>query len=197
MKIFSSWELVPPDIAYDDFAKCYVMCLRDDTVHVYLPGEPALVLDEVRVKWITSLRRIPTPGTGYTTDVQSYGYQIAVPTSKSILVLNNWQPYTTSLQEVSEQFPCGMAHVPPPIDNISVASVAELPRFLLRSLHKCSSYDDAYASALHMAMQYSDCSSDDSAAGSVLDNEHSDEDNYEYDEDIYDYDDYDMIGYDL
>ncbi|XP_005093422.1 uncharacterized protein LOC101862928 [Aplysia californica] len=194
MKIFSSWELTPPEISYDDFAKCYAMCVRDDTVHIYQPGEPAIVLDEVRVKWVTSLRRIPTPGVGYVRDVQAYGYQIAVPAQEGILVLNNWQPYTTSLHEVSEKFPCAMAHIPPPIDNISVASVAELPRFLLRNLHRCTMYDEAYASALHVAMQYSDGDTDDSA-GSVLEDADTDND-YEYDEDIYDYD-YDMGGYEL
>ena len=194
MKIFSSWELKAPEISYDHFARCYAMCVRDDTVHIYLPGEPAIILDEVRVKWVTSLRRIPTPSAGYVQDVQAYGYQIAVPAEEGILVLNNWQPYTTSLHEVSERFPCAMAHVPPPIDNISVASVSELPRFLLRSLHKCGMYDEAYASALHVAMQYSDGDTDDSA-GSVLEDADSEND-YEYDEDIYEYD-YEMGSYEV
>lgn len=195
MKIFSSWELTPPDISYDDFAKCFTMCVRDDTVHIYQPGEPAIILDEVRVKWVTSMRRIPTPGAEYIREPQAYGYQIAVPAQEGILVLNNWQPFTTSLHEVSEKFPCAMAHIPPPIDNISVATLSEIPRFLLRSLQRCSSYDEAYASALHVAMQYSDGDTDDSA-GSVLEEANSDNDEYEYDEDIYEYD-YEMEGYEV
>lgn len=195
MKIFSSWELTAPEISYDDFAKCYAMCVRDDTVHIYQPGEPALVLDEVRAKWVTSLRRIPTPGPGYIREPQAYGYQIAVPAQEGILVLNNWQPYTTSLHEVSEKFPCAMAHIPPPIDNISVAALADLPRFLLRSLQRCTGYDEAYASALHVAMQYSDGDTDDSA-GSVLEEANSDNDEYEYDEDIYEYD-YELGTYEV
>ncbi|CAL1526871.1 unnamed protein product [Lymnaea stagnalis] len=86
-----------------------------------------------------------------------------------------------------------MAHIPPPIDNISVASLADLPRFLLRNLQRCMSYDEAYASALHVAMQYSDGDTDDSA-GSVLEDANSDNDEYEYDEDIYEYD-YEMGNY--
>ncbi|CAL1526872.1 unnamed protein product, partial [Lymnaea stagnalis] len=85
MKIFSSWELTAPDISYDDFAKCYAMCVRDDTVHIYQPGEPAIILDEVRVKWVTSLRRIPTPGAEYSREAQAYGYQIAVPAQEGVL----------------------------------------------------------------------------------------------------------------
>lgn len=185
MKIFSSWELSTPEVSYEDFAKCYVLCIRDDTVHIYHPGEPALVLDEVRVKWVTSLRRIPTPGGEYASEVQAYGYQIAVPAQEGILMLNNSQPYTTSLHEVSEKFPCAMAHIPPPIDNISVATLAEIPRFLLRSLQKCNTYDEAYASALHVAMQYSDGDSDESVASGFDGDSNNDE--YEYDEDIYDY----------
>ncbi|CAG5129824.1 unnamed protein product [Candidula unifasciata] len=195
MKIFSSWELTPPDICYDDFAKCYAMCVRDDTVHIYQPGEPAIVLDEIRAKWVTSLRRIPTPGSGYSRDVQAYGYQIAIPAQEGVLVLNNWQPYTTSLHQVSEKFPCAMAHIPPPIDNISVAALAELPRRALGTLQRCTSYDEAYASALHVAMQYSDGDTDDSA-GSVLEEASSDNDEYEYDEDIYEYD-YEIEGYEV
>jgi len=186
MKIFSSWELPAPDISYDEFAKSYTMCMRDDTVHIYQPGDPALVLDEVRVKWVTSLRKITTPGSGFVSDVQAYGYQIAVPSKEAVLVLNNWQPYTTSLHEVSEKFPCAMAHIPPPIDNISVACVADLPRPLLHNFHKCNLYDEAYANALHVAMQYSDGDTEDST-GSILDDGNSDNDNYEYDEDLYDY----------
>lgn len=199
MKIFSSWELKAPEISYEDFAKCYTMCVRDDTVHIYQPGEPAIVLDEIRAKWVTSLRRIPTPGPNYVRDAQAYGYQIAVPAQEGILVLNNWQPYTTSLHEISEKFPCAMSHIPPPIDNISVASMAELPSFMLKSLQKCVTYDEAYASALHVAMQYSDGDTDESAA-SVLDDVDSDNDNdeYEYDEDIYDYEyDYNVGAYEL
>ncbi|KAI8784660.1 kelch-like protein 12 [Biomphalaria glabrata] len=196
MKIFSSWELTPPDISYDDFAKCYTMCVRDDTVYIYQPGEPAVILDEVRVKWITSLRRIPLPSPEYIREPQAYGYQIAVPTQDGILILNNWQPYTTSLHEISEKVPYPISHIPPPIDNISVATLAELPKYLLRNLQRCKNYDEAYASALHVAMQYSDGDTDDSA-GSVLEGADSEnEDEYEYDEDIYEYD-YDMGNFEV
>ncbi|XP_046561968.1 uncharacterized protein LOC124270948 [Haliotis rubra] len=194
-KIFSSWELPPPDISYDDFSKPYVMCVREDTVFIYHPGQPALVLDEVRSKWVTSIRRISTPHPDFSVDTQAYGFQLLVSTSESVFILNNECPYTTSLHEVSEKFPCSMAHIPPPIDHISVVAVGSVPKTMMQSLDKCSRYDDAYSSALHVAMQYSDGDSDDSAASNY--EEQDSENDYEYDEDIYDYD-YDVeIGLDF
>nr|KAG5714431.1 hypothetical protein BaRGS_006877 [Batillaria attramentaria] len=187
MKIFSSVDVSAPEISYEDFVRCYVMCLRDDTVHIYHPGEPALVLDEVRGKWVTSLRTVPSPGAELTTgEGQAYGYQLITATADSIYILNNEQPYTTSLHEISEKFPCAMAHIPPPIDNISVVAAGSVPVSVLQSLSMCSKYDDAYATALHVTLQPSDAETDDSA--SVCDEHNSDNDEYEYDDDIYDYD---------
>lgn len=188
MKIFSSVDMTAPEISYEDFVRCYVMCLRDDTVHIYHPGEPALVLDEVRGKWVTSLRTVPSPVAAElsASEGQAYGYQLITATADSIYMLNNEQPYATSLHEISEKFPCAMAHIPPPIDNISVVAAGSVPVSVLQSLSVCSKYDEAYATALHVPLQPSDGETDDSA--SACDEPTSDNDEYEYDDDIYDYD---------
>ena len=179
-----------PEITYEDFVRCYTMCLRDDTVHIYHSGEPALVLDEVRGKWVTSVRRLPSVCNEDTASVasegQPYGYQIITSTEDSVYVLNNQQPYSTTLYELAEKFPCAMAHIPPPIDNISVVAPGNVPVSVLQSLVPCTKYDDAYANALHVTLQPSDAETDDSA--SVCDDQNSDNDDYEYDDDIYDYD---------
>ena len=192
-KIFSSLDMSTPDISYDNFVRCYTMCLRDDTVHIYHPGEPALILDEVRGKWITSLRRVPSPCVEFAAggEGQAYGYQVITSMEDSVYVLNNDQPYSTSLHEISEKFPCAMAHIPPPIDNISVVAPGNVPVSVLQSLTPCSKYDDAYANALHVTLQSSDGDTDDSA--SVCEDHNSDNDDYEYDDDIYDYD----FGYNI
>lgn len=186
-RIFNSLDVGAPDISYENFANCFVMCLRDDTIHIYHPGDPPLVLDEVRGKWVTSLRRVPSPCLELlTSEGQAYGYRLITATEDSIYTLNNEQPYTTSLYEISEKFPCAMAHIPPPIDNISVVAPGTVPVSVLQSLSICSKYDDAYASALHVTLQPSEGETDDSA--SCYEEHETDNDDYEYDEDIYDYD---------
>jgi hypothetical protein len=117
---------------------------------------------------------------------QAYGYLVITSTDDSIYVLNNEQPYSTSLYEISEKFPCAMAHIPPPIDNISVAAAGNVPVSVLQSLTTCTMYDDAYANALHVTLQLSEGDTDDAA--SVCEDPNSDNDDYEYDDDIYDYD---------
>ncbi|XP_076441651.1 uncharacterized protein LOC143280828 [Babylonia areolata] len=192
-KIFRSLDMTAPDISYDDFARCYTLCLRDDTVHIYHPGDPALVLDEVRGKWITSVRRLPSAGgeTPSESEGQAYGYKVITSTEDSVFVFDNEQPYSTSLHEISEKFPCAMAHIPPPIDNISVVAPGNIPVSVLQSLSPCSKYDDAYANALHVTLQSSDGETDDSA--SACEDQNTDNDEYEYDDDIYDYD----FGYNI
>ena len=185
-KIFNSFEVPPPNVPYDDFVKPYVMCSRDNTVFIYHPGQPALILDEVRSKWVVSMRRITVPNADFTTDVRAYGFKLLVPTDESIFILNNELPYTTTMHEVSEKYPCSMAHIPPPIDNISVVALGHIPKLSLQSLEKCDHYDDAYASALHVAMQYLDADTDDSDESKCEDL--ASDNDFEYDEDIYDYD---------
>lgn len=196
-KLFTPLDVCAPEISYEDFAGCYVMCLRDETIHVYKPGEPAFILDEVRGKWVTSLRRIPSPCTeDCTSEGHAYGYQLVTATEDSIYLLNNQQPYMTSLYEISEKFPCAMAHIPPPIDNISVVAHGNIPLSVLQPLVACNRYDEAYANALHVTLQPSDGETDDSA--SCCDVKESDNDDYEYDDDIYDYDfNYDIDGLDF
>ncbi|PVD25983.1 hypothetical protein C0Q70_13650 [Pomacea canaliculata] len=131
-----------------------------------------------------------------TSEGHAYGYQLVTATEDSIYLLNNQQPYMTSLYEISEKFPCAMAHIPPPIDNISVVAHGNIPLSVLQPLVACNRYDEAYANALHVTLQPSDGETDDSA--SCCDVKESDNDDYEYDDDIYDYDfNYDIDGLDF
>ncbi|XP_050404256.1 ring canal kelch homolog [Patella vulgata] len=194
-KIFNAWEISAPEISYDDFVKPFVMCIRDDTVFIHHPGTPALVLDEIRSRWVTALRKTAAIPGCETSGAQAYGYQLLVPTSDSIFVLNNDLPYTTKMNEISERYPQALSHIPPPIDNISVVTHGNLPKSTLAVLDQCDHYDEAYASALHVAMQYSDGDTSDSG-GSHCEEQDSEND-FEYDDDIYDYD-YDLdIGFEF
>lgn len=186
MKQFSSWDIPPPDITYDDFARPYIMCIREDTVFVYLPGKPALVLDETRGKWVTSLRRIPVPGSFSDHNAQLYGYQLQASTSHSIFVLNNEAPYTTTIYEVSETLPMALAHTPPPIDHVSMVTSGLLSPSILDMLESYDTYDDSYATALHVNMQVSVCDTEDSGTSNDEEQD-SDNNDYEYDEDFYGY----------
>lgn len=185
-KQFSSWDIPPPDISYDDFARPYIMCIREETVFVYLPGKPALVLDETRCKWITSLRRIPVPGSFSDHNAQLYGYQLQVSTSHSIFVLNNEAPYTTTVYEVSETLPMALAHTPPPIDHISMVTSGLLSSSILSMLESYDKYDETYSSALQMNSQVSEGDTEESGTSNDEEQE-SDNNDYEYDEDFYGY----------
>lgn len=182
-RIFKSWEISPPDISYDDFAKPYTLCVRDDMVLIYHPGKPALVLDEVRCRWIMSLRKVPTtPAIDLSTE--AYGYQIQASTKNSVLILNNNAPFTTSLLEIKESHPQALVHIPPPIDHISLSTAGKMQSSLLQQMDRFDRYDEMYATALHVTMRFSDGDTEDSAASH---SEDQDSDDYEYDEDIYDY----------
>lgn len=188
-KIFNTWDIVPPDVSYDEFAKPYTLCCRDETVLIYYPGKPTLVLDEVRYKWVTSLRRISSPPL-MESDVENSGYQLQTATSRSIFILNNEAPFTTSMHEVSESFPEAVSHTPPPIDNISMVTTGHTSTSLLNDFETFDRYDEVYTSALQVVMKVSDGETEES--GGTSEEQDSDND-FEYDEDIYDYDyDYDL-----
>lgn len=195
-KIFNTWDIAPPDISYDEFANPYSLCCRDDTILIYYPGKPTLVLDEIRYKWITSLRRLPAPchmtklnSESIETDFSRF--QLQTSTDDSIFILNNDAPYTTSMYEVSESLPHATCHNPPPIDNISMVTGGEITATALHDLEMFDRYDDMYASALHVALRVSDPETEDS--GGTSNSERDSDNDYEYDEDIYDYDyDYDL-----
>lgn len=189
-KVFNSWEISPPEISYDDFVKPYTLCVRDDTVLIYHPGKPALVLDEVRCKWVTSLRKVPTLGSLTDNLIDVYGYQIQAATDNSIFILNNPAPYTTSLHEISEMYPQTIIHRPPPIDNLSLVTFGYLTKSDLMELDTVEYYDDAYANALQVTMRFSDPDTDDSG---TTHSGHDTDNDFEYDDDIYDYD-YDLDG---
>ncbi|XP_064603203.1 uncharacterized protein LOC135468734 [Liolophura sinensis] len=185
-KIFNSWQVLPPEISYDDFARAYLMTVRDDTVIIYMPGKPALVLDEVRCKWVTSLRKIPMPPSFSDNGSLADTFQLQTFTENSIFILNNEAPYTTSIAEVMESLPHAVPHTPPPIDHISMVTSGHLPQSVIQTLDKFDLYDDAYAVALHVSMRCSDLEGEDSCT-SHSDDQDTDND-YEYDDEIYDYD---------
>lgn len=193
-KIFNTWDIAPPEVSYDEFASPYTLCCRDDTVLVYYPGKPTMILDEIRYKWITSLRRLCAPchmtkliSESIETDFSRFQLQSA--TENSIFILNNDAPYTTSMYEVSESLPQAACHTPPPIDNISMVTGGYMASSALQDLHSFDRYDDMYASTLHVVMRVSDPETEDS--GGTSNSERDSDNDYEYDEDIYDYD-YDL-----
>ena len=182
-KSFSSWEITPPDISYEDFAKPYTLCVRDDTLLIHHPGQHAIVLDEIRCKWVISLRRLPDICT--TTDTMSDSYQIQTCTENGIFSLNNPAPFTTTMQEVNEMYPKAFVHKPPPIDNISLVSSGYLTSSHISQLTPIDHYDESYTNSLHVTMRFSDADTDESGCEHNTDND-SDND-FEYDEEIYDY----------
>lgn len=189
-KIFNSWEISPPEISYDEFAKPYTLCVRDETLLIFLPGKPALVLDEVRCKWITSLRKLPSMGLQMDIQTDSYGFHIQAATDSGIFLLSNGAPFTTSMTEISEMFPSAVIHKPPPIDNISLVTAGQMNRSDIQELESFSRYDDSYTSALQVTLRFSDQDTEES--GTSPSDQDSDN-GYEYDDDIYDYD-YDIDG---
>lgn len=189
-KIFNSWEISPPEISYDEFAKPYTLCVRDETLLIFLPGKPALVLDEVRCKWITSLRKLPSMGLQMDIQTDSYGFHIQAATDSGIFLLSNGAPFTTSMTEISEMFPSAVIHKPPPIDNISLVTAGQMSRSDIQELESFSRYDDSYTSALQVTLRFSDQDTEES--GTSPSDQDSDN-GYEYDDDIYDYD-YDIDG---
>lgn len=193
-KIFNTWDIAPPEVSYEDFANPYTLCCRDDTILIYYPGKPTLLLDEIRYKWLTSLRKMPAPN--HMTKVNSESiepdfsrFQLQAATESSIFILNNDAPYTTSMFEVSENYPEAIAHTPPPIDNISMVTSGHMTPVLLADLQKFDQYDDVYAGTLHVPMRVSDPETEDS--GGTSNSERESDNDFEYDEDIYDYD-YDL-----
>jgi len=193
-KIFNTWDIAPPEVTYEEFAGPYTLCCRDETVLIYYPGKPTLVLDEVRYKWITSLRRLPAPSTLTKLNSESIEpdfsrFQLQAATENSIFILNNDAPYTTSMYEVTESLAQAASHTPPPIDQISMVTGGQMAPTLLQDMAVFDHYDDVYAMALHIPMRVSDPETEDSGGTSNSDRD-SDND-YEYDEDIYDYD-YDL-----
>ena len=194
-KIFNTWDIAPPEISYDDFASPYTLCCRDETVLIYYPGKPTLVLDEVRYKWITSMRRMSAPCHMRKVDSESLEtdlsrYQLQAATDHSIFILSNDAPYTTSMYELNECFPQAASHVPPPIDNLSMVTSGYMQSMALEEFQLFDRYDDVYTNALHVVMRVSDPDTEDSGGTSNSEERDSDND-YEYDEDIYDYD-YDL-----
>lgn len=193
-KIFNTWDIPPPEISYEDFASPYTLCCRDETIVIYYPGKPTLVLDEIRYKWITSLRRLPAPGlmTKINSDSIETDYsrfQLQAATDTSIFILNNDAPFTTSMYEVSEAFAHALPHIPPPIDNISMVTGGMMSHSVVQKLQTFEHYDDVYASSLHIALRVSDPETEDS--GGTSNSERDSDNDFEYDEDIYDYD-YDL-----
>ncbi|KAL3874711.1 hypothetical protein ACJMK2_037686 [Sinanodonta woodiana] len=191
-KTFNAVEIVPPDINYDDFAKPYTLCIRDGTLLIYYPGKSALVLDEVRCKWIISLRKMPALRTTMdeNSDTAAYGCHLQAPTEHSIFMLNNEAPFTTSMYEVQEAYPYALSHTPPPIDNMSLVTSGYISTSSLLRYEAFERYDEIYTSALHVIMRVSDPETEESGATSNSE-EHDSDNDYEYDEDIYDYD-YDL-----
>ncbi|KAK3092871.1 hypothetical protein FSP39_008123 [Pinctada imbricata] len=189
-QLFNSWEISPPEISYDEFSRPYSLCVRDETVLIYHPGRPALVLDEVRCKWILSLRKLPTHGPLTDSQTDIYGYRIQATTENSIFILNNDAPFTTSMIEISESYPSAIIHKPPPIDNISLVAAGHLTRTDVQGLEPFDRYDDSYTNALQVTMRLSDQETEDSG---TTPSDHDSDNAYEYDEDIYDYD-YDLEG---
>lgn len=187
-KIFNSWEISPPEISYDEFSSAYTLCVRDETVLIYHPGKPALVLDEVRYKWVTSLRKVPS--LDYNDQLDSYCFQLHIATNNGIFILENNAPYTTSMNEINETYPQPVVHVPPPIDNISLVTSGCLTSQDLAGLEVFDKYDESYANSLHVPIKLSEPETEDS--GTSPSDRDSDND-FEYDEDIYDYD-YDLVG---
>ena len=192
-KMFNTWDMAPPDVSYDDFTKPYTLCCRDQTVLIYHPGKPTLVLDEVRYMWVTSLRKIANSPAS-STDLGHLdcdpGFQLQTATPQSIFILKNEAPFTTSMHEVSESFPEAYSHTPPPIDNISMVTAGTMSSTLLNDFETFDRYDEVYTSALQVVMKVSDGETEDSGG---TPEEHDSDNDYEYDEDIYDYDyDYDF-----
>ncbi|XP_071163525.1 uncharacterized protein [Mytilus edulis] len=187
-RIFNSWEISPPEISYDDFSSPYTLCVRDETVLIYHPGKPALVLDEVRYKWIISLRKVPS--LEITKYADAYGFHLHVATNNGIFVLENDAPFTTSMYEINETFPHPIVHVPPPIDNLSLVAAGYLSSQDLNGLEVFDKYDECYANALHVTMKLSEPETEDSGTSP---SDRDSENDFEYDEDIYDYD-YDLTG---
>ncbi|XP_052768697.1 uncharacterized protein LOC128208968 [Mya arenaria] len=193
-KIFNTWDIAPPEVSYEEFASPYTLCCRDDTILIYYPGKPTSVLDEVRYKWITSMRRLPAPS--HLTKLNSESiepdfsrFQLQAATDSSIFILNNDAPYTTSMYEVSESLAQACAHTPPPIDQISMVTGGHMSHALLQELQVFDGYDDVYATSLHVPMRVSDPETEDS--GGTSNSERDSDNDFEYDEDIYDYD-YDL-----
>ena len=146
-RIFNTWNIVPPEISYDDFALPYTLCCRENTVLIYYPGNLTLVLDEIRYKWITSLRKLPSQYSQTTSNNQvglesnldqssdDFTYQLQTTTSGSIFILNNSAPYTTSMYEVTESLPNPVCHTPPPIDNITMVTVGYIATGITQIYH--------------------------------------------------------------
>ena len=188
-KIFNTWDIAPPDVSYDEFAQPYTLCCRDETVLIYYPGKPTLVLDEVRYRWVTSLRKISNPP-AMESDLDCNGCQLQTATSRSIFILNNEAPYTTSMHEVNESHPEAISHTPPPIDSISMVTSGHVSGNVLNDFETFDRYDEVYTSALQVVMKISDGETEESGGTSE---EHDTDNDFEYDEDIYDYDyDYDL-----
>lgn len=188
-KVFNAWEVLPPEITYDSFADTYVMCVRDETVLIYLPGKPTFVLDEVRCRWVTSLKKLPspslTPDASNDRDVLSNGSLLLTPTEHSIMMLTSHAPFTSTMCEISETFPTAVSHKPPPIDQVSMLTAGHLPLVTLQCLERVDRYDEAYTTAIHIRMRLSEYETEDSAASN---SECQDSDNeFEYDEEIYHY----------
>jgi len=193
-KIFNTWDIPPPEISYEDFASPYTLCCRDETIVIYYPGKPTLVLDEIRYKWITSLRRLPAPGLMTKINSESIEtdftrFQLQAATDSSIFILNNDAPFTTSMYEVSESFAYAIPHTPPPIDNISMVTGGMISHAVIQKLQMFERYDDVYAISLHIALRVSDPETEDS--GGTSNSERDSDNDFEYDEDVYDYD-YDL-----
>ena len=189
-QMFNSWEISPPEISYDEFSRPFSLCVRDETLLIHHPGRPALVLDEVRCKWIQSLRKLPVLGIAGELQTDLYGYRIQAATENSIFILNNDAPFTTSMYEISESFPSPIIHKPPPIDNISLVASGHLTRNDIQDLEMFDRYDDTYASALQVTMRLSDQETEESGTSP---SDHDSDNAYEYDDDIYDYE-YDIEG---
>lgn len=190
-KTFSTLEILAPEVSYDDFVKAYTLCVRDDTVLIYHPGRPALVLDEVRCKWIISLRKLPSPRRTSEELPADSSFYIQTSSDSSLFILDNVAPYTTSMFEITEVYPHALVHKPPPIDNISLVSFGFMTSALFQDLNMFDKYDEAYTSALHVTLKFSDPETTDSATSP---SEQDSENDYEYDEDIYDYD-YELEGH--
>lgn len=189
-RVFNSWEIAPPEISYDEFSFPYTLCVRDETVLIYHPGKPALVLDEVRYKWIVSLRKVPPLDIPFDKHADTYGYHLHVATNSGIFVLENDAPFTTSMYEINETFPHPIVHIPPPIDNLSLVTEGYLTSHDLNCLEIFDKYDESYANALHVPMKLSEPETEDSGTSP---SDRDSENDFEYDEDIYDYD-YDLAG---
>ena len=174
----------PPGIGYGEYSDTHALDLKGDHIVVHSPGKASFILDEERNEWKKYPKSLPS-FSGQKTPVQMpyHGYELYAHCADQFYILQNPAAYTTHMASLREDSHSEVALLPPPVDGISLLTLAELDASFLKSLPVCERFDDTYTQKIHtrtFPVDYD--TSEESGAG--LDSES--EDGYEYDDLEYD-----------